>query len=102
VPALLNASHIVPWNVDVKNRTNPRNGLCLNCLHDRAFDSGLLTVTPEGTVKLSTKIKVKTNSGDQALQQFVLRFEGAKISPPTHFAPEASFLQYHNEHVFVK
>jgi putative restriction endonuclease len=32
VPKLLNASHIVPWSVDVKNRTNPRNGLCLNAL----------------------------------------------------------------------
>ncbi|MEO6923414.1 MAG: HNH endonuclease signature motif containing protein, partial [Bryocella sp.] len=30
VPPLLNASHIVPWSVDVRNRTNPRNGLCLN------------------------------------------------------------------------
>jgi putative restriction endonuclease len=38
VPELLNASHIVSWAVDVKNRTNPRNGLCLNALHDRAFD----------------------------------------------------------------
>jgi HNH endonuclease len=44
VPSLLNASHIVPWRVDEDNRTNPSNGLCLNALHDRAFDSGLITV----------------------------------------------------------
>ncbi len=43
IPQLLNASHIVPWSIDVKNRTNPRNGLCLNAIHDRAFDCGLLT-----------------------------------------------------------
>lgn len=30
IPELLTASHIVPWSADVKNRTNPRNGLCLN------------------------------------------------------------------------
>ncbi|MGI0086127.1 MAG: HNH endonuclease, partial [Nitrososphaerales archaeon] len=33
-PELLTASHIVPWSVDEKNRTNPSNGLCLNALHD--------------------------------------------------------------------
>ena len=36
--SLLTASHIVPWAKDAKNRLNPRNGLCLNALHDRAFD----------------------------------------------------------------
>ena len=34
---LLNASHIIPWRVDTTNRLNPRNGICLNALHDRAF-----------------------------------------------------------------
>src|SRR5438067_11978733 len=35
VPELLVASHIVPWAADPKQRMNPRNGLCLNALHDR-------------------------------------------------------------------
>jgi putative restriction endonuclease len=37
---LLIASHIIPWSKDEKNRLNPMNGLCLNALHDRAFDKG--------------------------------------------------------------
>jgi putative restriction endonuclease len=39
---LLVASHIKPWkHSDVKTeRTNPTNGLCLNALHDKAFDQG--------------------------------------------------------------
>ncbi|MCK5805919.1 MAG: HNH endonuclease [Lentisphaeria bacterium] len=41
IPELLVASHIIPWAKDPRNRTNPRNGLCLNCLHDKAFDVGL-------------------------------------------------------------
>ena len=45
IPELLTASHIVPWSVDHQNRLNPRNGLCLNAIHDRAFDRGLLTIT---------------------------------------------------------
>jgi putative restriction endonuclease len=41
---LLVASHIIPWAKDPKNRLNPQNGLCLNALHDKAFDAGLLTI----------------------------------------------------------
>lgn len=98
VPALLSASHIVPWAVDVKNRTNPRNGLCLNPIHDRAFDCGLITVTPELKVKLSPK--VKGNNADVAVREFLWRFEGIPISSPRRFTPDESFLLYHNEHVF--
>jgi putative restriction endonuclease len=47
MPELLIASHIVPWKTDANNRLNPRNGICLNALHDKAFESGLLTITPD-------------------------------------------------------
>lgn len=98
VPQLLTASHIVPWSVDAKNRTNPRNGLCLNSLHDRAFDCGFLTVTPDLKVKLSSRIK--KNPRDSAAAEFLIRFEGTLISRPRHFAPDINFLRYHNENVF--
>ena len=99
VAQLLNASHIVPWTVDVKNRTNPRNGLCLSAIHDRAFDCGLMTVTPDLKVKLSPK--VKGIAADEAIREFLWRFEGVSISPPRRFAPDAEFLRYHNEQVFL-
>lgn len=99
VPQLLNASHIVPWSVDLKNRTNPRNGLCLNAIHDRAFDCGLLTVAPDLRVKLSPKIKVIGR--EKAAEGFLYQFENFPISLPRRFAPDEIFLQYHNEHVFV-
>ena len=43
---LLVASHIKPWSVsNIKTeRTNPSNGLCLNAMHDKAFDRGLITI----------------------------------------------------------
>ena len=47
IPELLVASHIIPWAIDKKNRMNPCNGLCLNTLHDRAFDNGLMTITQQ-------------------------------------------------------
>jgi putative restriction endonuclease len=98
VAQLLNASHIVPWKDDVKNRTNPRNGLCLNAIHDRAFDCGLLTVTPDLKVKLSRRLKKIT--ADDAVREFLGRFEDVGISPPRRFAPDPEFLRFHNERVF--
>lgn len=99
VPQLLTASHIVPWSVDVKNRTNPRNGLCLNALHDRAFDCGLLTITPELKIKLSPR--VKRNTPDVAAREFLRRFDGASITRPRRFGPDEDFLRYHNKTVFL-
>jgi putative restriction endonuclease len=99
IPQLLNASHIVPWKVDVKNRTNPRNGLCLSVIHDRAFDCGLLTVTLDLKVKLSPK--VKGSATDEATRSFLWRFENAPISAPRRFVPDEKFLRYHNERIFL-
>ena len=42
--ALLNASHILTWAEDSESRLNPKNGLCLNALHDRAFDRHLMWI----------------------------------------------------------
>jgi putative restriction endonuclease len=98
VSSLLNASHIVPWCADTKNRTNPRNGLCLNALHDRAFDIGLLTVTPDYHVRISRKI---ADSNDKTLRAFIGEFENRRITAPERFLPNPKFLEYHNQHVFV-
>lgn len=55
IPKLLVASHIVPWRVDAANRLNPRNGLCLSMLHDKAFDAGIITITESLTVRVTQK-----------------------------------------------
>ncbi len=97
-PELLNASHIIPWAKDVENRVNPRNGLCLNAIHDRAFDRGLLTITTDFKVKISNFIK--NNKTDPALQDFLFRYDGVEIKMPTRFFPNVAFLEYHNKNVF--
>lgn len=99
IPQLLNASHIVPWSVDVKNRTNPRNGLCLNAIHDKAFDCGLLTVTLDMKVAISPR--VKKSLSDLGARDFLWRYAEASIALPRRFAPSADFLRYHNERVFL-
>jgi putative restriction endonuclease len=98
VPELLNASHIVPWKTDTKNRTNPRNGVCLNRLHDVAFDIGLLTITPKLKVRLSPIIEKR--SSEPAIRDFLMRYKDAPLKAPRRFAPDPEFLQYHNDVIF--
>jgi putative restriction endonuclease len=97
IPDLLSASHIVPWSVDVKNRTNPRNGLCLNALHDRAFDCGLMTITAKYEVLVSPKLKEVRGL---ALESFIRSYDGAKIELPKRFQPDTAFLRYHEENIY--
>jgi putative restriction endonuclease len=98
IPELLNASHIIPWAKDEANRVNPRNGLCLNAIHDRAFDRGLITITPEFKVKVSTLIRQR--DAGKAAQDFLFHYDGLEINKPERFLPDLSFLQYHNSYVF--
>jgi len=97
VPQFLIASHIVPWRVDAKNRINPRNGLCLSVLHDKAFDSGLIGITAEMTVMVSPKLKVLN---DVFLKESVLQFDGRPLRTPEKFLPSQEFLTYHREVIF--
>ena len=99
IPDLLNASHIVPWSKDEKNRVNPSNGLCLNAIHDRAFDRGLLTITSEYSVIVSPSIK-RTSRGNDAVRHLLTRYDGKKIRLPRKFLPDQSFLEYHNKEIF--
>lgn len=100
IPELLNASHIIPWSKDEVNRVNPRNGLCLNALHDRAFDKGLITVTPEHVVRVSPRIK--KISSDKIVSDLLVKYDGVSIQKPKRFFPDAKFLEYHNDVVFKK
>ena len=43
-PELLIASHIIPWSENEELSVNPLNGLCLNAIHDKAFDCGLIAI----------------------------------------------------------
>ena len=97
VPSLLVASHIVPWSHDTANRINPRNGLLLSALHDKAFDKGLLTVADDMTVRVSRR---HAETDDSYFSESFMRYEGCRISLPEKFSPDRNFLSYHREHVF--
>ena len=97
-PRLLVASHIVPWNEDAKNRLNPQNGLCLNVLHDKAFDRGLITVKPDLTVSVSPELLRLRD--DPFAENNLVSLEGRKIRLSEKFAPSPEFLKWHAERVF--
>jgi putative restriction endonuclease len=99
ISSLLTASHIVPWADDEKNRMNPRNGLCLNALHDRAFDKGLITITPNYIVRVSPKIK---KSKEESIVEFFTRYDGVLMHEPKRFSPDVKLLEYHNDVIFQK
>lgn len=97
MPKLLVASHIVPWRIDEANRLNPRNGLCLSILHDKAFDLGIITVTDEMTVKVSERHETNL---DQFFRNALAAYDGRLIALPDKFRPHADFLSYHRTNVF--
>ncbi len=94
-PALLIASHIIPWAKDEDNRLNPKNGLCLNALHDRAFDKHLITITPDFKLKVSNTLKAESNN--RIIEENFLRYEGKEINMPQKFLPDERFLKLHRE-----
>jgi putative restriction endonuclease len=96
---LLLASHIVPWSKDKANRLNPKNGLCLSALHDRAFDKGLISVSPNFKICVSRELKqISTNT---FVATSLLALQDQMISLPERFLPDPTFLSWHFETQFL-
>ena len=99
VVPLLNASHIIPWSKDKSRRANPRNGLCLCALHDRAFDRGLITVADDNKVLISSQLKTKKPC---LLHQTAFEsLEGKPLLLPHKFKPDSEAMEYHRNTIFV-
>jgi len=98
VQRLLVASHIIPWSKDKVNRLNPSNGLCLSALHDKAFDQGLITVSPDWKIKVSKYLK---EPSDKFCRSAISSLSGKKIMLPEKFSPSMEFLDYHNKNIYL-
>ncbi len=97
-PRLLVASHIMPWNRSNENRLNPKNGLCLSVLHDKAYDRGLLTVLPDYSIAVSSQLSKLRD--DKFIQETLISCHGKQITMPEKFHPNPNFLTWHNENIF--
>ncbi|EPE3624809.1 HNH endonuclease [Serratia marcescens] len=97
-PALLVASHILPWSHSIEQRLNPSNGLCLSSLHDKAFDRGLITFDDKLELVLSTQIKKLKSS---IYMNNFKNYEGKRIRLPLYYHPDNKHLAYHRDNVFL-
>ena len=100
IPALLLASHIIPWAVNKKQRLNPCNGICLSALYDKAFDKGYISFSPDDySVILSSALR--ENEAKDYYEQHFGCIIGRKLIMPNNYLPNRDFLAYHREEVFV-
>lgn len=95
VPSLLVSGHIVPWAVDEKNRLNPRNGIAINALHDKAFENGLITITTDYKIKISSFFKDQRSNPQHS--EYFSKYDGKDILLPSKFLPDPEFLKIHNQ-----
>lgn len=98
IPTLLVASHIIPWRENIE-RTNPRNGLCLNPLHDKAFDQGLITLNENYELVISEKVLQSKNEG---IQDYLIKTQNKQIELPDKFYPSQEFLEFHRTNIYIK
>lgn len=90
-PQLIEACHIIGWSKDVINRTNPQNGLCLNQLFHKAYDSYLVGITPDLNIKISDELLTSTT--DVVFQNYLVGLCDRKIIMPDKFFPQKEFLE---------
>jgi putative restriction endonuclease len=98
LPEMLIASHIIPWRAEENRRADPRNGLALNSLYDRAFDVGLITFDESWRLVLSKRLKQGEVPDFQ--RSTFLDIEGQPLHLPIRFEPDPKAMTYHREHCF--
>ena len=100
IPELLLASHIMPWSINEEHRLNPENGICLSALYDKAYDKGIIGITPNYEVIFSTSLKSKKETS--FYKNNFAPIENLKISEPLKYLPKKEFLEFHLDTIFLK
>lgn len=86
---LLVASHIKPWRVsDNQERLDSFNGFLLVATVDKAFDSGLISFSDDGSILISSKFEEYQEIGIHTDMRIELKPENVH------------YLAYHREHVY--
>ncbi len=94
VRELLTASHILPWHAHPSERLNVRNGICLNKLHDAAFDRYLITFDDNLRILISPKLK--TILSQKIVSDNFGAYDGERLQlPDDAVLPESAFLAQH-------
>ncbi|WP_159941423.1 MULTISPECIES: phosphorothioated DNA-binding restriction endonuclease [unclassified Nocardiopsis] len=92
----LEAAHIRWWSHGGPNE--PDNGLCLCSTHHLLFDRGVLGLTGELTVAVSSRFEARSG----AAEAFVLSLAGRDLLRPAHGYPHAApdHVGWHTDQVF--
>lgn len=100
IPELLIASHIIPWSESTPQQSlSPENGICLSALYDKAFDKGLITVSPD-----DYKIRLSSALLEYETQNYFdahfRNIAGQQLIMPIEHAPNRDYLAYHRDYIF--
>ncbi len=94
-PELIEAAHIISWHDDSALRTDPTNGLCLNPLFHKAYDSLLISVSPDYELKISDAFLDSISKPDTL--RYIRSLNGHSIDLPNRFLPNRDNLSVHYE-----
>ena len=95
VSKALVASHIKPWAVSTnEERVSVNNGLLLSATYDRLFDSGLITFENEGQLIISRFVSEENKNK--------LQIKNGQVYQLQSNMQMKTFLEYHNDVVFIK
>lgn len=97
---LLVASHIKPWSESTPSeKTDVRNGLYLNKLHDGLFDRHLMTIDEDMRVVYAESVRQENT--DDVFESFFGKFEGIRMRNPVKSIDEA-YLEEHRRVFYSK
>lgn len=91
LPQMLVASHIKPYSQcrSEADRVSPDNGICLNTFYDKAFDRGLITITP--SMKLYVSPVILNAPQDDFTARWLTSLDGTVLPLPPDFRRVESF-----------
>lgn len=92
-PKLVEACHIVDWSEDPNNRTNPKNGLCMNSFFHKAYDKNLLAISPDLLIIVSEELF--QSATEESFLNYLKEINGRKILTPDKFFPQRELLALH-------
>lgn len=99
IPGLLEACHIVGWSQDIQNRTNPKNGLCMNSFFHKAYDMHMLGISPD--MKIFVSEELLQNVTENTFLNYLRDLNGKRIILPDKFLPRRDLLEIHYDR-FIK
>ena len=94
-PRLLNASHILSWSEHPEHRMWPTNGICLNALHDRAFDRHMISFDDDWRMVVSSNLPTET-------RRLLEKGTDGQLRMPSRFQPDRSFMERHRARLYTQ